>query len=198
LQTKTIADFFNDIPLYSWSNGRWLDLRNKGSASNYNGGIDAVSVDAGERRLVADLPLPYACTVVRLGHTGAEAYAVGFRPDAVHSGHGNESFSYIIHRAHDTTEVWRATKSVSASGVPGAVVWVKVQTTFSNPAYHDSDNNRIFPDAVFTGYTVVLPSDCTATVDDELRTAKGTYVIKSIHDLNAVRIALSHKKDLPT
>jgi hypothetical protein len=197
MQTRTIANYFNSVPLFSWSNGTWLDLRNKGAVSNFYGGMDAVSVDAGERRLVTDLPLPMSCAVVRLGRTGASPYAVGYRPDVVHSSSENEPFSYILHRVHDVTEVWRGVKTISAAGTASSVTWTKVQTTFSNPCYTDSNNNPIFKDTVFIGYSLVLPSDCIANVDDELRLKDGIYVIRSIHDLNDIRVALSHRKELP-
>jgi hypothetical protein len=198
VQTQSIANYFNDISLYSWSNGRWLNLYNKGSVSNYNGGMDSVAVDAGERRLLTDSPLPLSCTVVRLGGAGAAVYAVGYRPDDIHSSRGNEPFAYVIHKTHDAAEVWRGVKVMAASGTASGVTWTKMQDTWSNPAYHDSADNRILPDVVFIGYSLVLPSDCVATVDDEIRMKKSIYVIKSMHDLNDIRIALSHRKETPT
>ena len=196
MQTRTVANYFNSIPLFAWSSGRWLDLRNKGSVSNYSGGMGSASVDAGERRLVTDTPLPLSCAVVRLGRTGAVAYAVGYRPDTIYSEDSNEPFSYILHRVHDVTEVWTPVKTVSAAGTASSVTWTKVQTTWSNPCYTDSNNNPIFKDTIFIGYSCVLPSDCIATVDDELRTRGGVYVIKSMHDLNDIRVALSHRKEV--
>ena len=196
MQTRTVANYFNSIPLFAWSSGRWLDLRNKGSVSNYSGGMGSASVDAGERRLVTDTPLPLSCAVVRLGRTGAVAYAVGYRPDTIHSEDGNEPFAYVLHRVHDAVGVWRPSKVPSAAGPAGAITWTKVQDSWTNPAYHDSADNPIFKDTVFIGYSCVLPSDCVATVDDELRTRGGIYVIKSMHDLNDIRVALSHRKEL--
>jgi hypothetical protein len=198
MQTRQIANYFNSIPLFMWSSGTWLDLRNKGAVSNFAGGMSAVATDVGERRLTTDLPLPLSCTVVRLGRAGAAAYAVGYRPDVIHSSEGNEPYSYILHKAHDAVEVWRPVKTISAAGTASSIVWTKMQTTWSNPAYTDSNNNPIFKDTIFIGYSVVLPSDCVANVDDELRMKDGIYVIRSIHDLNDIRVALSHRKELPS
>jgi hypothetical protein len=202
LQTKSVSDFFNDTPLSSLSAGRWLDLRNKGSLSMYSGvsgeKVGSRQLAEGERRLVADLPLPAACTLLRVGGAGADIYIVGARPEAVHSAYHNEPMAYILHKANTAVTVYRATKVTAASGAIGSVSWAAIQSTYCNPVYRESPDDRLVHDTVYAGYDVILPSDCGVTSEDELRTARDTFTVKSVRRLNEAFVATCHRKSPQT
>lgn len=195
------ATYFARTPLSRYTGGMWVGLGVLGALSSFSSGQTALALNAGERRLVTNKPLPASATVIRFdpkfgGYGGhSEAYLVGSR-----EAYGQPAM--FVHRAPQALEIWHPQKtSGRPNGPVAAVTWTLQEATFGNPNYAGPQISRegyevpaVINDTVFAAYTVTLPSDSTCDTEDEIRTTGYTFVVQNLYRLNSLLVATCSRK----
>lgn len=161
MDLKQAANYFNRTRIDGWDGAAWSLGETYGRLM-----VSERSREASRwRDLLVDPDYPITSPVVRLNGTSL-AYLVGTA--AIEYDTDPYNLYYPIYLANATAAVRRHTQTAAISGLSTVTATSTLATFYCGYDRVESQKSMEFKEARFSELQIYLPSNCIATVDDEL------------------------------
>jgi hypothetical protein len=177
MNLKGAASYFARTQIDGWNGSDWdLDIA-RGAYLPFDRFISEREFGNKRRHLLCnpDSSIPEDYKVVRLND---EIFLLGVRNDDRQG--SVYSHVFLLHRAPFQADLMEYTKTTAASGVAGSAVKTSVGVYHCDAERMSYMNSREFDAMRFSEMQILLPSNCPATIEHELKIGDYFYEVEEV------------------